>query len=102
MRCRLSHDRSLDLSSARSHGIERFVERMLHFTDQLRRLRVDYYEYVSMKVIVLLTSGKSQKLCLKSSACNRASANESNRKGRRNLKAAETPTRSFICSSFLR
>ena len=30
---------------------------MLHFTDQLRRLKVDYYEYVSMKVIVLLTSG---------------------------------------------
>ena len=32
---------------------------MLNFTDQLRRLKVDYFEYVSMKVIVLLTSGKS-------------------------------------------
>ena len=31
---------------------------MLNFTDQLRRLKVDYFEYVSMKVIVLLTSGK--------------------------------------------
>ena len=31
---------------------------MLNFTEQLRRLKVDYYEYVSMKVIVLLTSGK--------------------------------------------
>ena len=36
----------------------RFVERMLNFTDRLRSLRVDYYEYVAMKVIVLLTSGK--------------------------------------------
>ncbi len=31
---------------------------MLRFAGQLRRLRVDYYEYVTMKVVVLLTSGK--------------------------------------------
>ncbi len=47
----------MDLRTAADHGIERFVEKMINFTDQLRRLRVDYYEYVSMKVIVLLTSG---------------------------------------------
>ncbi|XP_030037216.2 nuclear hormone receptor FTZ-F1 beta [Manduca sexta] len=29
---------------------------MLSFTDHLRRLRVDRYEYVALKVIVLLTS----------------------------------------------
>jgi nuclear receptor subfamily 5 group A protein 3 len=46
------------LASARHYGIEKCVEKMLNFTDQLRRLKVDYYEYVSMKVIVLLTSGK--------------------------------------------
>jgi len=32
---------------------------MLHFSDQLRRLKVDHYEYVSMKVVVLLTSDAS-------------------------------------------
>lgn len=34
------------------------IERMLNLTDHLRRLRVDRYEYVAMKVIVLLQSGK--------------------------------------------
>lgn len=32
---------------------------MLNLTDHLRRLRVDKFEYVAMKVIVLLQSGKS-------------------------------------------
>lgn len=32
---------------------------MLNLTDHLRRLRVDKYEYVAMKVIVLLQSGES-------------------------------------------
>lgn len=36
------------------------IERMLNLTDHLRRLRVDKYEYVAMKVIVLLQSGKYQ------------------------------------------
>lgn len=31
---------------------------MLNLTDHLRRLRVDRYEYVAMKVIVLLQSGE--------------------------------------------
>lgn len=35
------------------------IERMLNLTDHLRRLRVDKYEYIAMKVIVLLQSGKS-------------------------------------------
>ena len=55
---RVSNEKSLTLSSARQYGIEKCVEKMLNFTDQLRRLKVDYFEYVSMKVIVLLTSGK--------------------------------------------
>lgn len=33
---------------------------MLNLTDHLRRLKVDQYEYVAMKVIVLLSSGKLQ------------------------------------------
>lgn len=31
---------------------------MLNLTDHLRRLKVDKYEYVAMKVIVLLSSGE--------------------------------------------
>jgi len=34
------------------------IERMLNLTDHLRRLKVDKYEYVAMKVIVLLSSGE--------------------------------------------
>lgn len=34
------------------------IERMLNLTDHLRRLKVDNYEYVAMKVIVLLSSGE--------------------------------------------
>jgi len=45
-----------DASSAAGAG--RFVARMAGFTDQLRRLGVDHFEYVAMKVIVLLTSGE--------------------------------------------
>ncbi len=55
---RVSNDKTLTMEAAKAYGIEKFIEKMLNFTDQLRRLKVDYYEYVSMKVIVLLTSGK--------------------------------------------
>jgi len=53
---RVSNDVTLSLNTARQHGIEKCVEKMLNFAEQLRRLKVDHYEYVSMKVIVLLTS----------------------------------------------
>lgn len=33
---------------------------MLNLTDHLRRLKVDKYEYVAMKVIVLLSSGNAR------------------------------------------
>lgn len=56
---RVSNDVTLSINTARQHGIEKCVEKMLNFSDQLRRLKVDHYEYVSMKVIVLLTSDAS-------------------------------------------
>ena len=55
---RVSNEKSLNIAAAKQFGIEKCVEKMLNFTEQLRRLKVDYYEYVSMKVVVLLTSGK--------------------------------------------
>jgi len=56
---RVSNEKSLSLASARHFGIDKCVDKMLNFTEQLRRLKVDHYEYVSMKVIVLLTSDAS-------------------------------------------
>lgn len=53
----MSLGKSITLAQARDIGMQACIERMLNFTEQLRRLRVDRYEYVAMKVIVLLTSG---------------------------------------------
>uniref|UniRef100_A0A1B6DMQ3 Nuclear hormone receptor FTZ-F1 beta n=1 Tax=Clastoptera arizonana TaxID=38151 RepID=A0A1B6DMQ3_9HEMI len=57
---RVSLGKCISLSQARDLGLGPAIERMLNFTEQLRRLRVDRYEYVAMKVIVLLTSDASE------------------------------------------
>ncbi|XP_071630023.1 nuclear hormone receptor FTZ-F1 beta isoform X2 [Temnothorax longispinosus] len=57
---RVSLGKSITLEQARQLGLATCIERMLAFTDNLRRLRVDQYEYVAMKVIVLLTSDTSE------------------------------------------
>ena len=59
---RVSSHVSLGLEEARRHGIEKCVEKMLSFTEQLRRLKVDQFEYVSMKLICLLTSGRKERV----------------------------------------
>ena len=62
---RVSSHVCLGLEDAAKHGIEKCVEKMLAFTQQLRRLKVDQYEYVSMKLICLLTSGLPKRTRLK-------------------------------------
>ncbi|KAK9511595.1 hypothetical protein O3M35_000222 [Rhynocoris fuscipes] len=57
---RVSLGKCISLSEAKSLGLGPPIERMLNFTDHLRRLRVDRYEYVAMKVIVLLSSDTSE------------------------------------------
>lgn len=57
---RVSLGKSINLNQARDLGLQACIERMLNFTEQLRRLRVDQYEYIAMKVIVLLTSDTSE------------------------------------------
>ncbi|XP_011168731.1 nuclear hormone receptor FTZ-F1 beta [Solenopsis invicta] len=57
---RVSLGKSITLEQAKQLGLATCIERMLAFTDNLRRLRVDQYEYVAMKVIVLLTSDTSE------------------------------------------
>jgi len=54
---RVSNEKTLTAEIAHSLGIYKWFDKMVNFSDQLRRLKVDYYEYVSMKVIILLTSG---------------------------------------------
>lgn len=49
---RVSLGKSITLEQARQLGLATCIERMLTFTNNLRRLRVDQYEYVAMKVIV--------------------------------------------------
>lgn len=61
---RISLGKSITLAQARDMGMQACIERMLNFTEQLRRLRVDKYEYVAMKVIVLLTSGNCRRKCV--------------------------------------
>ncbi|XP_031617038.1 nuclear hormone receptor FTZ-F1 beta [Contarinia nasturtii] len=56
---RISQGKSINLEQAKSSGLQACIERMLNLTDHLRRLRVDKYEYVAMKVIVLLQSDTS-------------------------------------------
>ncbi|XP_037081497.1 nuclear hormone receptor FTZ-F1 beta-like isoform X2 [Pollicipes pollicipes] len=53
---RISHGRSLGVQEANAIGVGRCIERMIGLTEQLRRLKVDYYEYIALKVIVLLSS----------------------------------------------
>ncbi|XP_042876233.1 nuclear hormone receptor FTZ-F1 beta-like isoform X3 [Penaeus japonicus] len=53
---RVSSGRTMTLEQAEVMGIGPCIERMLNLTQQLRRLQVDKYEYMAMKVIVLLYS----------------------------------------------
>ncbi|RVE53238.1 hypothetical protein evm_002071 [Chilo suppressalis] len=53
---RVGGGRGITLDQSAKLGLTPCIERMLSFTDHLRRLRVDRYEYVALKVIVLLTS----------------------------------------------
>lgn len=54
---RISHEKSVTVAQAQAMGLSPVIERMINLTEHLRRLQVDQYEYVSLKVIILLTSG---------------------------------------------
>ncbi|XP_071523010.1 nuclear hormone receptor FTZ-F1 beta-like isoform X4 [Panulirus ornatus] len=56
---RVSSGRTMTLQQAENMGIGPCIERMLNLTYQLSRLQVDKYEYMAMKVIVLLSSDVS-------------------------------------------
>ena len=50
---RVSNDVTLSLNTARQHGIEKCVEKMLNFADQLRRLKVAL-EMILRRLMMLL------------------------------------------------
>ncbi|XP_013784132.1 nuclear hormone receptor FTZ-F1 beta-like [Limulus polyphemus] len=56
---RISLGKSMTLEQAQKVGLGPVVERMLNLTEHLRRLHIDQYEYVCLKVIILLTSDVS-------------------------------------------
>ena len=47
----------LTLKEGDAHG-NQCITRMIHFADNLRRLRLDTVEYAALKVIILMSSGK--------------------------------------------
>ncbi|XP_015931207.1 nuclear hormone receptor FTZ-F1 beta [Parasteatoda tepidariorum] len=53
---RISHEKSVTMAQAQAMGLSPVIDRMFNLTEHLRRLQVDQYEYVSLKVIILLTS----------------------------------------------
>ncbi|CAD6999208.1 unnamed protein product [Ceratitis capitata] len=57
---KMSQGKKISLAQAKSSGLQACIERMLNLTENLRRLRVDRYEYVAMKVIVLLQSDTTE------------------------------------------
>lgn len=57
---RLSSGKSVTLLQSQQLGLGTVIERMLNLTEHLRRLQFDQYEYVCLKVIILLTSGNKQ------------------------------------------
>ena len=48
----------LSVGRAQATGLADIVQRMLDFTEHLRRLEVDCYEYVALKVLMLLSPGE--------------------------------------------
>ncbi|KAK2172855.1 hypothetical protein NP493_924g02009 [Ridgeia piscesae] len=52
---RLSHDKVLSMKRAQATGMADIIQRLLDFTEHLRRLEVDCYEYVALKVLMLLS-----------------------------------------------
>lgn len=57
-RIKISSERSVSVEEAKALGISNVIERMVNLTDHLRHLQLDQCEYVCLKVIILLTSGK--------------------------------------------
>ena len=55
---RVSNDVTLSLNTARQHGIEKCVEKMLNFADQLRRLKVAL-EMILRRLMILPGRGES-------------------------------------------
>lgn len=59
---KISLGKVITLNQAKQLGLSSCIERMLNFKTNLKRLKMDKYEYVTMKVIILLTISDSNEL----------------------------------------
>ena len=55
---RLSHGRRLSVDLAKAVRLAELIQKMLDFTDNLRNLEVDHYEFVSLKSLLLISPGR--------------------------------------------
>lgn len=59
---KISLGKVITLNQAKQLGLSSCIERMLNFKTNLKRLKIDKYEYVTMKVIILLTISDTNEL----------------------------------------
>lgn len=59
---KISMGKVITLHQAKQLGLSSCIERMLNFKTNLKRLKMDKYEYVTMKVIILLTISDTNEL----------------------------------------
>uniref|UniRef100_A0A8D9BNX9 Nuclear hormone receptor FTZ-F1 beta n=3 Tax=Cacopsylla melanoneura TaxID=428564 RepID=A0A8D9BNX9_9HEMI len=59
---KISLGKVITLNQAKQLGLSSCIERMLNFKTNLKRLKMDKYEYVTMKVIILLTISDTNEL----------------------------------------
>lgn len=55
---RLAQGATLSVKTAKSLGLGSVVSMVVELAEQLNRLKVDLYEFVGLKVLVLITPGK--------------------------------------------
>ncbi len=53
----LSHGRTMNLALGQAIGFSEVTQRLIDFADLLKRLEVDTYEFVALKVLILMTPG---------------------------------------------
>lgn len=53
----LSHGRSMNIELGKAVGFEEVTQRLIDFADLLKRLEVDTYEFVAVKVLILMCPG---------------------------------------------
>ena len=59
----LWHGRSINVELGKAVGLEEVTQRLIDFAELLKRLEVDTYEFVAIKVLILMSPGKGALDC---------------------------------------